>query len=67
MCVGENDSAAFIRRRLAAQNYMQQLLEQGELSAQESVQATTNKFNLNANIRDDYRIYQLLWGMAAGI
>lgn len=67
MCIGENDNAKFIRRKLAAINYMKKLLDEGKLSDEQAIQATTDKFMLNANMRDDYRIYKELWGMASGI
>lgn len=67
MCVGENDSATFIRRKLAAINYIVKLSDQGELSADQAIQQTSDKFMLNANIRDDYRIYKELWGYVSGI
>ena len=60
MCVGEKDSAAFIRRRLAAINFLQRLLDEGLLN-EEAIEATTDKFGLNSNIREDYRIYKALW------
>lgn len=63
MCIGENDNAKFIRRRDAAIAYLQKLFQDQELSDREAIQATTNQFNLNANIRDDYRIYGYLWDL----
>ena len=63
MCVGENDSAAFIRRRDAAIQYMKKLLDQRILSDEQKIDATTDKFNLNASIRDDYRIYKAIWNL----
>ena len=66
MCIGENDSAAFIRRRDAAIQYMKKLLDQRVLSDEQRIDATTDKFNLNASIRDDYRIYKALWNLIGG-
>ena len=66
MCIGENDSSKFIRRRHAAIAYLLKLLQDQELSDEEAVQATTDKFILNANIRDDYRIYMALWNLIGG-
>jgi len=62
MCVGENDSAKFIRRRDAAIKYMADLIGM-DLSDELAIQATTDKFNLNASMRDDYRIYKALWNL----
>ncbi len=61
MCIGENDSVAFIRRRHAAITYLLKLLRDQKLSDEEAIQSTTDKFNLCASIRDDYRIYIALW------
>ncbi len=66
MCIGENDNAKFIRRRDAALAYLSRLLRDQELSEQEAVQATTDKFILNASARDDYRIYKALWNLLEG-
>ena len=66
MFISENDSAKFIRRRHAAITYLLKLLQDQELSDEEAVQATTDKFILNANIRDDYRIYMALWNLIGG-
>ncbi|KKK54129.1 hypothetical protein LCGC14_3087830 [marine sediment metagenome] len=62
MCIGENDSAKFIRRRDAAVEFMQGLVGTG-LSEQQAVKATSDKFLLNAIIRNDYRIYKALWNL----
>ena len=61
MCIGENDSAKFIRRRHAAITYLLKLLQDQELSDEEVLEATTDKFSLSPSIRDDYRIYMSLW------
>lgn len=66
MCTNEPDSAAFIRRRDAAKAYLWRLLQDQELSDEESIQATTDKFALNASIREDYRIYKALWNLIGG-
>lgn len=63
MCIGERDSAAFIRRKDAALAYLWRLLQDQELSDEEAIQATTDKFALNASVRDDYRIYKALWNL----
>lgn len=63
MCVNEPDSAAFIRRKDAALTYLSRLLQDQELSDEEAIQATTDKFKLNASVRDDYRIYKALWNL----
>lgn len=68
MCVSEPDSAKFIRRREAAIKYMKELLDIGqryqkELFGPEAIQLTTDKFNLNASVRDDYRIFKTLWAL----
>lgn len=63
MCIGENDNAKFIRRRDAAIKYLSKLLQDQELSDEDAVQATTDKFILNASVRDDYRIYKALWAL----
>ncbi len=63
MCINENDNAKFIRRRDAAVKDMQGLLDHSEILGPLAIQLTTDKFNLNASIRDDYRIYKSLWKM----
>lgn len=62
MCIGENDSPKFIRRRKAALELLQGLIERG-LSDELALQRTTDKFCLNASLRDDYRIYMALWNL----
>ena len=61
MFISENDSAKFIRRRHAAITYLLKLLQDQELSDEEVLEATTDKFSLSPSIRDDYRIYMSLW------
>lgn len=63
MCIGENDNAKFIRRRDAAIKYMKELLDVEGMIGPEAIQITTDKFRLNASIRDDYRIYMTLWNL----
>lgn len=66
MCNNMTPEQKFMRRKVAAINFIWTLLNEG-LSDEDAVQATTDKFNLNPSIRDDYRIYKELWGMASGI
>ena len=63
MCIGENDSPRFIRRRKAATEFMQKLLDEGYLSEQQAIGATSDKFSLRTDNRDDYRIYKTLWNL----
>lgn len=60
MCIGETDSATFIRRRDAAIQYMTKLLDVQKLSVDDAIDATSYKFQLNTQIREDYRIYKSL-------
>ncbi len=66
MPIGEQDNAKFIRRRTAAIDYMQQLLEQGELSDKQAIIATTDKFGMCPSVRDDYRIFIVLCDLIGG-
>ncbi|KKK83182.1 hypothetical protein LCGC14_2795960 [marine sediment metagenome] len=61
MFIRENDNAKFIRRRDAAIKYLKRLLDEGKLSDEEVLEATTDKFSLSPSIRNDYRIYGYLW------
>jgi len=60
MCIGESDSAKFIRRRDAAINFLKKLLDEGKLSDKQAVVATSNKFDLCPSVRNDYRIFVVL-------
>ncbi len=63
MCIGKSDNEKFMRRKWKAVDYMRRLLLDGKLSDQQAIEATTDKFSLNASIRNDYRIYKALWNL----
>lgn len=63
MCDKMTPEQRFIRRKHAAMNYMGMLLDVKRLSGLDAIQATSDKFCLNASVRDDYRIFRKLWAL----
>lgn len=63
MCKKLTEDERFIRRKAAAILFMQGLLDQQQLSDQQALGATTDKFHLNPCIREDYRIFKALWDL----
>ncbi len=63
MCLRDNDSPKFIRRRDAAVTFMQRLLDVRGVLGPDAIEVTSDKFRLNASIREDYRIYNALWAL----